>query len=68
MNFKEVKTFLNVSRDFTYQLLNSPDFVHATKFGKCWYVDEKELRKWIKKQIKRKDEFYAEKNSVRSKN
>jgi len=59
MNLRELKLFLNIPRDATYQLVNHPSFYPAKKEGKNWIIDETALKKWIKSEIRKKDKYYG---------
>lgn len=59
MNLSELQTSLNIPRDAAYTLVNSATFYPAKKIGKNWQIDEAALRRWIKKEIRKKDKHYG---------
>ena len=59
MNLQELQIHLNIPRDAAYILVNSAAFHPAQKIGKMWQIDEAALRRWIKREIRRKDKYYG---------
>jgi len=61
----ELKNYLNIPRDAAYALVNA-NFRPAIKVGRSWQIDESALKRWIKNQIRKKDDYYGTKNQGQS--
>ena len=62
MTLKEMKDYLNITRDTAYQLVNDKKFYPAHKTTKEWFIDDTLLKQWISQQIRKKDKSYDKKN------